>query len=544
MPIARLKRRLEIPVRYRSAARIVLLLAILFLPSLWMLRTLSPLWKDVDAYIQVTSPPGVMTILHFAPLYCFLARVPLYLGYAFDCIRTGSSLPPFAFFAKPVLSDTGVWLLLWTQHVALCCSACLVILWTTRLFVLRVLLALFWAANPLFYAFAHCVGSETLSLILTLLLAAVGIKLAVHSGRAPFWLWLLFGLLVSLSMLTRHINGVLAALLPLAFAFSALGRFGAAMWKKPGRQRRWLLYRSGRDLRNAFAAVVLCVASIVVAKGTFRVVSRLAGIEYRTRVGSTFAFRLNFMGPLSAAEREPLLQRAAANSKSTDIQSELDALRMAPSGPGKFNAGALKRNAQTLLSHKTKTAISDAKFDGVLNETARAFLISPSPVFLHAVKTDFARSLKVTTQEIVKQRLLRTTTFYFEHPASMPQCANLVTFRDPANPEFLNHIYKHSFLGFGKGLPYAGFVLIWLAIFSLTVFLTRGRSEGILGYAAALIVVGLLMMLGNCFVNEFQFRYTLPMWALTIVSITILIASVTQSLRLEIKRIRRGQAAQ
>ena len=40
-------------------------------------------------------------------------------------------------------------------------------------------------------------------------------------------------------------------------------------------------------------------------------------------------------------------------------------------------------------------------------------------------------------------------------------------------------------------------------------------------YAAALMLVGLTIMLANCLLVEFQPRYTLPMWELTIISMTV-----------------------
>ncbi len=222
--IARLKNPENAARRFRAASAASLLLAILFLPSLWMLRTVPPLWRDIDAYLQVTEPPVLVTILQFAPLYCFLARVPLYLGYTCHCLRAGLALPSLHFFAEPTLTDSGVALLLLGQHLALCCAAYLLIVSTARPFVLRAVLAMMWATNPLFYAFAHCVGSEALSLILLLLLATTGIRIVRQPVKAPVTLWLASGLLISLSMLTRHVNGVLAALLPLAISFAGLSR--------------------------------------------------------------------------------------------------------------------------------------------------------------------------------------------------------------------------------------------------------------------------------------------------------------------------------
>lgn len=78
-----------------------------------MLSAIPPLWRDVDAYIQVTQPHGVATILDYGPLYCFAARVPLYLGDTIECLRAGQPLPKLGFFIRPVLTDSGVFLLLY-----------------------------------------------------------------------------------------------------------------------------------------------------------------------------------------------------------------------------------------------------------------------------------------------------------------------------------------------------------------------------------------------------------------------------------------------
>ena len=39
------------------------LFAVLLTPSIWMVSVIPPLWKDVDAYLQLTRPPGSETIL-------------------------------------------------------------------------------------------------------------------------------------------------------------------------------------------------------------------------------------------------------------------------------------------------------------------------------------------------------------------------------------------------------------------------------------------------------------------------------------------------
>jgi hypothetical protein len=104
-------------VRFAAPA---IVFAVVLAPSIWMLSVIPPLWKDIDAYAQVTLPPGSGTILQYGPLYCFLARIPLYVGYAIDCVARGAPLPAPAFFIHPTLTDSGVFALLLSQHISLC----------------------------------------------------------------------------------------------------------------------------------------------------------------------------------------------------------------------------------------------------------------------------------------------------------------------------------------------------------------------------------------------------------------------------------------
>src|SRR5438132_14018222 len=92
-------------------------LLILAVPSLWLMVEVSPLWREVDAYVQTVFRPGTNTILRHAPLYCVLSRVPLWLGYLAS--GAGSAIRVGGFIKHTQLTDLGAFALVLAQHANL-----------------------------------------------------------------------------------------------------------------------------------------------------------------------------------------------------------------------------------------------------------------------------------------------------------------------------------------------------------------------------------------------------------------------------------------
>ena len=498
-----------------------------------MLAAIPPLWRDVDAYLQVTRPPGAETILQYGPLYCFLARIPLYLGYAIDSVKAGHSLPDLGFFIHPVLTDSGFFLLLLIQHAALCFAGFYLITVVTGIFWVRVTLAIAWAANPLLFTFAQCVGGETLSMILIILIGATGLRIIRHSRNVPQKEWLLVGILLWLCTLTRQINAGLAGVLPLTFVVLAVYRSTAVSFAGYQSRVRWNRLRSKQALQKAIVAIVIGISSILLANASRGTLCYAFKIPSHSVVGLAFLGRLKFLATLPVEQRDQLVAKATKNANSADVKNLISLVPNEFTGrAGSWDSAAFKNRARASLFPSEGDRFHEQRFYRALNGMVAAFLWPPSKIFLAAVAKDFERSQRITIPEVVAF-LFVTTRFYFSHRDVMPQCASLSTFRDKNADQIFAIFKKHSYFRHPKNVSYRAFLVIWIVILAAFLVLAKIRKldiAGVASFAIALIMIAILIMLANCFLAVFQPRYTLPMWELTIVSLSILFGGIMDGL--------------
>ena len=480
----------------------------------------------------------------YGPLYPFAARIPLYLGYALDCLRVGAPLPRPAFLVHPILTDSGVFFLLLSQHVALFCSAFYLITLTSRFFWIRLIVAIAWAANPLFYTFAHCVGSETLSMILLLLTGAIGLRIIRQRRRVPRKEWILLGILVWLCILCRHINAVLAGLLPLTFIILAGYHSVTAPFARSQLLARWRRLRARQSLQKVTVAFTVGITCIVLANTSLRVLCQAARIPYYSTAGFTFLFRLRFLAELPPEKRNQLLDEVTKHTTSADVRQLISLLRNAfPTQDRQWNVMAFMKKAQASL-FTPETDPQGQKFYLLLNRTEKAFLYPPNKILLTAVAADFKRSQETTIPNVVRQ-LFVTTSYLLSVPEVMPDFTSLWTFREETADQIMAVFEKHAYFQNGSKFPgrllfphqkkfsYSAFLVLWAVNLALLVALARACKGGVAivaSYAIALTLAGLFMMLANCVLNEFQWRYTLPMWELTIISLAVLFGRTTDCL--------------
>lgn len=496
------------------------LLLCLFAPSVWMIATVPPLWRDVDAYLQLTHHPLVTTFWGHAPAYSYFAKVPLFLGEQLERWRGIAGVA--AESGLPRLTDTGVGLLIITQHLALGGATFYFILSISQFFWIRLVLALAWAGNALFYTFAHCTGSETLSMILLVLLVARGLRL-IRSRREPQWLeWYFFAIVLSLCLLSRHANAWLILLLPAAFIFSWAHSRMANFFTSSDRPRRWRRLLGKRHLRQAVIALAIGLACFGVANSWTQYIARKTKLHPHSRIGFTLLWRLQFLKDLPPPARAALLQRVSDRTRSPEARQLLALLgQMHDEGTVLVGSSFMHRAAGFLFP--TETQPPWERLDETLNQMAYAFLLPPVPEHWHVARTEFLAARTMSLTEIPAQ-LFNSTAYFFDHKEEMPDCARLVTFRDTTAAKINAIPSQHPYFHLWRGLRYHKAFLIWLG--SLLLFLViaqwkKMNGSAIAAFGIALAAIGLLMTASACLLTAFLPRYALPMWQLLLLSLFI-----------------------
>jgi hypothetical protein len=508
---------------FRNCALFLCLIA----PSVWMIGTVPPLWRDADAYVQLTQHPVVVTFWGHAPAYSYVTKPLLFAGEQWE--RWWGSLPARSALksSQPGLTDTGIWLVVITQHLALAAALFFFIRAVSQIFWVRLALALVWVVNPLFPAYAHCLGSETLGMILSVVVATKGLRL-IQDDREPGWMdWYLFAVALFFCILSRDLNLGLVALLPATFLIAwTWNRVSVSRVASESERLRFRQLR-GRFLRHAVIAIVLGVACIAVGSSLEKNLARKTRLNPHSRIGFTFLWRLNFLDDLSPEARNALLQKVSARTHSTRARQVIALIGQMHAEKADMSSGPFMHRAILLFNGPQWEEL-----DRALNEMALAFLLPPTPEHLQAFKTDLIHALTMPTTEITNY-LFATTTYYFEHKSELPGCANLVTFRGASREQIMSIPSQHGYFRLWHGLSYSRACLIWLLALAAFVVIARRRRihvSPVIAFGAALTAVGLLIGVTACVLHELEPRFALSMWQLLLLSLCLFLGKTANLL--------------
>ena len=495
-----------------NVVRSAVLLLGLLAPSVWVIATIPPLWRDADAYTQLTQDPRIATFWGHAPAYCYLAKIPLFLGEQWERMQ---GLPSVARLleSQPAVTDSGIWLLIGAQHLSLALAIFFFIKAVSQRFWVRLTLAFIWASNALFYTFAHCLGSETLGMILIVLVATQAVRLVQSSREPTWWDWYLFSVLLVLCILARDLNLALVVLLPLAFVTSWLVKI---ITRKP----------RASDFRHVVLATAVSIVCLLIAHSIPQNLVRKTKLHPHSRIGFTFFWRLHLLDELSPEARTAFLHKAMARAPSGDVRNLIALLEQlhAEGGDLSYPGLFLERSIKLFGG-----PFHWEDLDRALNQMAFTFLWPPMPEVVHAAGEDFVTGVTLPSSVTVDS-LFATTAYYFQHRNDMPACARLVTFRGDASADRINKLFvDHRYFHLWERVTYRTAFVVWIAALIACVIverrkaLTSGRTNAL---GIALAIVGLINFSVTSVLHDFEPRFVLSMWELLLLSLFLVVGGM------------------
>jgi len=486
-------------------------LLILFLPSIYILLTVPPLWRDSDGFNEIASTFAPKGIIHWLPGYCLCGRLIVILFGIAGNLLQGRGLPPLSISITP-LNDLGVYALIVLQHLFLVWSLYYFVRSATDRLVARVLVAAFFALTPWMYVYANCIGSEAFSNPLIVFGAGLGWNCLKAPELGTRNLLPYLALLVAAS-LTRQINVLFAGLLPLALLPVAIGELLKAGRGGPvsGLSR---LHHCKRLLIFAGIAAIAVALSLLAQV----VLCWVCRVPFRSTLGQTFEWRLAYWRDLSEADRSQIIRSIDAKIADPVVTDALGELNRSLSQGDQWKDMFLFYRIDEVL---TRSGLKDMQLrtwqiDLKLNRIALAVLRSMEPHYLSAVRSDFMEAPLFSQSDLAYSPFiltdwLRTQLIYPRYG----RLRGLASFQH--EPGYYVALWKRtSYLHLLGGAP-----MVWMAYAAATLSLvglalTPARELAALktSYSAAMVVVALLMVVGSCLTTFSAARFNLPVYSL------------------------------
>jgi hypothetical protein len=508
-----------------------ILLLILSLPSIYVLLTLPPLWRDSDGFNEVASTFAPKGIIHWLPGYCLGARLILLGAGIVGSLLGGHGIPYLSISITP-LNNVGIYTLIVVQHLFLVFSLLYGVNTFSSHFLLRAVFSAFLALTPWIYIYANCIGSEAFSNPLVYLILAYGWKCLRANEFSRERVLLYFVLLVG-AALTRQINALFAALLPLALLPPTMGELIQSGARSYCSDRQSRFYSGRRFL--IFIVIGLCAigTSVVVQQG----MCWLFRVPFRSTFGETFEWRLSYLNGLSEEERTKIIDQISTRLGDPVTTEALEALNRSLNQGDNWTDMFLFYKIDGIL---VRSGFNDMQLrtwqvDLKLNRIATCVLLSTEPHFLRAVWSDFAKWPLFTQMDLAYPPFILTDWLQTQLPyPRYGRLRELASFQHEAG--YYNDVWKRiPYFHIFAGIPML--VMGCLAVgFGGITLIARSRvplaKEGI-SYAMSIIVLGLLFALGNCLSTFSGARFYLPVYSLFQMALMLAASMAFEALRTE-----------
>jgi hypothetical protein len=513
------------PARRRIGLDDWLVPLILVVPSIYVLLTVPPLWRDSDGFNQISSTFAPKGIIHWLPGYCFFGRLIVIVAGIVGNLLQGKGLP-YLSLGTPALSDVGIYALIVVQHLFLVFALWYLICSLTDRFLFRLLFALVFALTPWLYIFANCVGSEAFSNPLVILIVALGWKCLDRRDTQPIAIetpgsgsnapkrshvWIFFAVLLA-ATLTRQINNIFAATLPI----SALVLWGSVLlW----RGRKTASNPTGNSYGRKFLVFtgigILAIVGSILIQQTMCLLFR---VPYRSTLGETFEWRLSYLQSLSVSERTAILEKMSKDLRDPVIAEALEQLNRSLSNGDKWTDMFLFYSIDDIL---VRSGVNDAKvrtnqIDLKLNRIARYVLLSLEPHYLKAVWTDFSNIWSYSQADLANPPFILTD--WLRTQIDFPRYARLKPLASFQHPEgYFEQIWKRQpYFHVFNGVPMVWFATITIVLAAFALRTANGLT--VVSYSMASLATAILISLATCATSFAAARFFLPTYSLLQIS--------------------------
>ena len=485
---------------------------ILVLPSLWFLLRYLPFWKDIDATVQLIAPAYDDNLLHFPPVYSFLARVPFFI---IDSLLNGHAP---GIFERQHPSLVAVYGLVVIQHASLWLALRYFVFSLPACEIARGAITLLLASVASFYAFAHTGGSEAMTPIAYFLVFGAGIRVLL--GRTTWGSWVIYTAALFLAVGSRHINLILliwlpgTALLLLLWSLLPLGKSSPNINPRSRLARRSLpeLKTTGRSLAMTALITVLCtVAGVGAERIVLNTLCRQFGVVERSSLGSAMSGRIGtWVDKLSPERKRGLLdsvqQLASDPLVKLAIQFQIEI--------GSYDKGTGSALASALRERGFDGEKLSAQKDQLISQSSFCFYRTLDLGLIKEILGDFWHGFLPTNDQGIAIAAPKATFFSLEridqNPSDWEGIKESPIFVPSTAKATLERATTDNMIRHWRWLPILAWTLlfigfgIWRAV--------RGVLPGTyLFIGLSILVIGTLVYAGNCVCIYTLPRYALPL---------------------------------
>jgi hypothetical protein len=468
-------------------------LAILPMPSVWLMIRYLPFWKDVDVVAQLLAAPSDINILHAPPIYCFLARIPFW---CIDMLSLGTAP---AILAEQHPSMPAVQSLIFLQHLSLWLALRYLLFSFHGSNVQRGLATIFLASIASVYTFAHTAGSEAMTAVTWITVFAAGLRIL---SRGPDWrTWAIYGAALLLAIGSRKVNSVLLFWLPVVL----LGYWLAERGLPVDHRRKGLLWPT------AGVASLVALGALGIEQTLTSMLCRQFAVIERPTDGATFSDRfVSVISHLTPAEDARILGTALAMTNDSNVRLAIQSqFRF-----GSYHLGGEQAIEQALAEEGASGEKLFAERDRVISQATTYIYRAMPPELAPVIVKEFVRTW-VPTSDYRVARSGPFATFLFARflqrtPTHWTYLPALPIFELKSAQHMLARVDRDPFINHWEGVPLVFWFLLFLGIGIWR--LARHRiSLPLFFVALTFIALGTLSDLIACIFAYSQPRYTLPL---------------------------------